>query len=139
MGKEERKEKKSMQAAKLTASTQEKDTLAQRAMGLLHQSKHFACGAWQKHGNASLVSWCAKAGSGCVAGFQIPSIPTCLNPCVGSGVHGDCSGLTISLLAFLRGLQVCVVHGDCSSLTIGQHVPWDGANLIVMDLFDESG
>lgn len=34
--------------------------------------------------------------------------------------------------------QVCVVHGDCSSLEIGQHVPWDGANLLIMDLFDES-
>jgi len=30
------------------------------------------------------------------------------------------------------------VHGDCSSLEIGQHVPWDGANLLIMDLFDES-
>lgn len=34
--------------------------------------------------------------------------------------------------------QVSVVHGDCNALEIGQHVPWDGANLLVMDLFDES-
>jgi len=34
--------------------------------------------------------------------------------------------------------QVCVVHGDCSLLEPGTHVPWDGANLVLFDLFDAS-